>query len=122
MLAKKGAIMSAGNGTSLNYPRATYDRPDVCLYLYSGHRYREGRRLGVPPQHHNPNLNAILRVNNIDILSAAFSDKRCCTPYVQNQVDFISGHGIAIKEAFSPVRSAFTDRPQHHGVVLNFCT
>jgi hypothetical protein len=108
--------------TSLNYPRATYNRLDVCLYLHSGHYYRQGRRLGIPPRHHNPSLNAILRVNNIDILSVAFADKRCCTPYVQRQVDFIEGHGIALKEAFSPVLSAFARSPQHSGVVLNFCT
>jgi hypothetical protein len=90
--------------------------------LQSVQIYIRGLKVGSPPQFGVALKQEIQKVQPHDILDTQGAEALTNITYNQDQLDCISYHCIAIRQALMPVVAAFAPSPRDMGMVMNFCT
>ncbi|NIZ47128.1 hypothetical protein PVA44_02340 [Entomospira nematocerorum] len=92
-------------------------------YFYQcAQQYQRGLRIGLPPQYVIPPIKSVSAMQPHDQLQSDGIDALQNISYSQEQLDFIHYHAIAIREALTPVITAFDTVPKDMGTIMNFCT
>lgn len=84
-------------------------------------RYMIGLKLGKPPRFIAPTHKEVAMIQPYDLLKEKEAKFLENISYSQEQLDFISYYAIAIKQALTPVITAFASSPQDMGIIMNFC-
>ncbi|NIZ19851.1 hypothetical protein [Entomospira culicis] len=84
--------------------------------------YQDAPVIGRPPHFTRPSAKEVHDVQPFDLLQAEGAEALENISYNQEQLDFLHHHALSLRQALSPVISAFTDTPQDMGIVMNFCT
>ncbi|NIZ40368.1 hypothetical protein PVA45_02425 [Entomospira entomophila] len=92
-------------------------------YFYQcAQQYQRGLKIGIAPQYIIPPQKSVSAMQPHDQLQVDGIDALHNISYSQEQLDFIHYHAIAIREALTPVITAFAPVPKDMGTIMNFCT